>query len=209
MKRFRRWLRRAVTTISILLCFGSLALLVRSYFARDMITYISTNQPFRTYKIVSGRGGLAFQYRRTTRSATAPSFTSGWRMIDSPIEFHDIEDELVLPGWYFAGLQPPEYPYHPQDHNAYSSIYTHAGFQFAFSDRSDSAGSIRVCSATFPILLTTPLFALTSIALLRRRPRSPQVSGSFCATCGYDLRATPDRCPECGTIAPKNETISN
>jgi hypothetical protein len=43
------------------------------------------------------------------------------------------------------------------------------------------------------------------IFVMTRRRRRQNPGHSFCLRCGYDLRATPDRCPECGTVptAPK------
>ena len=49
------------------------------------------------------------------------------------------------------------------------------------------------------ILLSTPLPAFRLLLAIRRR-RGARRPG-HCPTCGYDLRATPDRCPECGHTA--------
>jgi hypothetical protein len=65
--------------------------------------------------------------------------------------------------------------------------------------RKPSAYSVR----SFPLLYALiPLAAIVAIDLLRRlraRWRRRRLRG-LCPVCAYDLRATPDRCPECGTV---------
>jgi hypothetical protein len=70
--------------------------------------------------------------------------------------------------------------------------WRHLGFGF---DRGLGKGF-----ATF--VLVVPLWFVIAISLLapliRWRTRSPRWGPGLCQKCGYDLRASTERCPECG-----------
>ncbi len=48
-----------------------------------------------------------------------------------------------------------------------------------------------------------------TLGILGRRymeKKSQRLAAGLCPACGYDLRATPDRCPECGFVPARNES---
>jgi hypothetical protein len=51
-----------------------------------------------------------------------------------------------------------------------------------------------------PAWLLCVVFAIVPTHWLVMRHRAKRGREACCVTCGYDLRATPDRCPECGTM---------
>jgi hypothetical protein len=64
----------------------------------------------------------------------------------------------------------------------------------------NSRGSpIHITSPYWVFLVATGLLPAAWL-FVRRRVNSRALSG-LCADCGYDLRATPEQCPECGAVA--------
>jgi hypothetical protein len=82
--------------------------------------------------------------------------------------------------------------------------YDMAGMHFLIASSASYPGARSFVFLKLPlwlllvVALPAPMFALRQALIARHRRRR-----GLCLTCGYDLRFSPDRCPECGRPTPQ------
>jgi hypothetical protein len=167
-----RRLLNVVTVLSLLLCVAVVTLWVRSLMASDTL--------LRHNAVDDGTHTVVTQWSFSTVNGSL-ALHHGWQKL--PTE----NAGFAVPGvlWEWA----------PDD--AAGTVW--GGFGFEFDSGGDSSNSIASLSLEVPFWLPVVLFGLApAVWLFRRLRRRP---AGLCPRCGYDLRATPDRCPECGHTA--------
>jgi hypothetical protein len=176
--------RRLVTlaaVASLLLCIATVALWVRSYWRYDHLSCFAVDGHC---VLVSGDGRLGIMF--------GPNYKGPNAMRADP-EFRY---------WNYA---PPEGGLPGQMEIAAYRSWRRIGFAYdpnrleAYSNNQIAYSSNRFY---FPHWLPAAMFALhPAVHLWRRRVTRRRMASNICVACGYDLRATPDRCPECGGVA--------
>jgi len=178
MKRFRRLLFNVITAVSLLLSVAVAGLWVRSYWIYDVVGFpLVKPQHFAT--LSEARGGV--QLTVNVGDSNEPVHQFG-------IESHSLNElESILPQSTTTHmmLHPPF-------------------FAWYYFDGSHSGIKMRFYMFNLPHWLFLTFFALWLVFPVQQWSRLRRyVRLNRCLTCGYDLRATPDRCPECGTVPQK------
>jgi hypothetical protein len=173
----KRILINLSVALSLLLFIAVCIIWVRSYWRNDYVARVtnaigSDGRPYYEVRGISsqvGRITLYFSYHGGG-SYVGPetSFTS--RIADSSA-INDIGWQVAPERKHFGILR-----WYRSSHKHSSGVDTNECVQVSY----------------WFLALTT---SLVSVLAWRARSRFPS---SCCAKCGYDLRATPDRCPECG-----------
>ena len=193
MKRVLRILTRAVIALSLLACIASTALWVRSYWGTD---YLSRRTPQPAMNGVISHHDNQIRWTKGT------------------VRFSDGNDSLYLhfsqpiaavttagpAQWTWGRLGVGHFGWEtPPAGSLVNQLgffsYRH-GLSTSFSDSNEN---VRTMPAWLPVIA----FAIAPVIGLWRimRKRGRRLSG-HCRNCNYDLRATPDRCPECGAAVP-------
>jgi len=199
--------------VSLALCIAILAIWVRSYWAEDFVgrrtTITKSDDPGRkVVGVYSGCGGLCFTNSEISFQPT-----------DNPLGglSSNETDWNGHFGWYVE----PNPPYYPAQVMVGKTFLNRLGFLFDSHVNISSGplvpGQLRRAKYTnYEVPDWCVLFVLSVLPAIYFGPRiSRRIRQDYrtrrnrCPVCNYDMRATPDRCPECGNIAGKNKFISN
>jgi hypothetical protein len=183
----KRRLFNLAAAVSLLLCLATVALWVRSYSRGDVpsCSWIRAFEPSTTrWDAIAyvGRGGTLLSVSRMV----LPQPHQGWGK--PGFEFR--KSVRLKP--YYAATSPSGRWWNPSAFS-YSSERQRLG----------PAGDSDQVWLEFPLWLLLLIFLVMPVIALRadlRRRR--QYGPGCCPTCGYDLRATPEQCPECGIVPP-------
>ena len=169
----KRRLFTILSALSLLLCVAVCVMWVRSYWVADTLSFrYREGTPTRWFFVTSGRGraGIASYW-----------FNYPWQ--PTPEWAHG------RVGWRTAPVKPA---YAEDSHKV---VWERLGVRlYRYADRRNHAAWSLSLSYLYIPLLPLPLLALLYLFPTRRR------RSGLCPSCGYDLRATPGRCPECGLV---------
>ena len=104
-------------------------------------------------------------------------------------------------GWHREVDEKPEYPVIADAAGGFPVRFSQAGFQFAYHRPTlTERARTRIVSITIPHWIVFLCSGIVVVWCVRRYRRARALGPTQCTACGYDLRATPNRCPECGAI---------
>ena len=211
-----RLIRIVVSTlfasISLLIFITAIAMWVRSRHVRDCVVWTAstgctrsldsvagTVQFIETAPAASGFGVSPPQspYWSTSRQALPPN--ANWRTFWGT---HPGDITWGAAGFFLLSRSSLVYP--PGGFGG-SGFTGGSGFgPAAFPPAIGTTSTLGLVIPYWAIaLLAAPLPIRGLIRLRRWRRTRRRTRAGHCIACGYDLRATPDRCPECGT-APRS-----
>lgn len=175
--------------LSLLLCVAAGVLWVRSFRVEDDLQRSGSSGYFAAS---AARGRLSLSWDTEPYSSYWDGY--GWQRgsVRPPSEL-----ELPAPERPLLVGSPA-----PVDHTYVDAMgFGLATHEFAVSGR-------RAHCLITPLWFPTVAFAVPPILLWRRRLRRPRPT-NICPTCGYDLRASRTRCPECGaSVSGKEEAVT-
>lgn len=203
MKRLRRWIFNGLAAMSLLVCIASATLWIRTIWAQDFRKFVLSSgsigdmgvpnvhdftpprqNSIEDFSISSSFGKLYLdiEYLRPILVLSLDEFDVETRQasIVPYISRPSLSRGFGFPGFRWNDqLAPLDYFHKPNIYDFTSQR------QIIISD-------------WFLILLTSIL----PIIWLRQYRRRQRFGPGQCSVCGYDLRATPNKCPECGMIPP-------